>query len=89
MPLMPKRVKWRKSQRGTIKGVATRGNTLAFGDFGVQSLDRGWINGHLPAERLGQWGPCGRSAAPHDRTECAHDEPFRRRHDTGVLRVQI
>ena len=45
MPLMPKRVKWRKSQRGTVKGVATRGNTLAFGDYGVQALDRGWITG--------------------------------------------
>ena len=43
MPLMPKRVKWRKSQRGTVKGVATRGNTLAFGEYGVQALDRGWI----------------------------------------------
>lgn len=43
MALMPKRVKHRKSQRGRIKGNATRGNTVVFGDFGLQSLDAGWI----------------------------------------------
>ncbi len=36
MPLMPKRVKFRKSQRGKVKGNATRGNTVSFGDFGLQ-----------------------------------------------------
>lgn len=43
MPLMPKRVKWRKQQRGNIKGVATRGNTVAYGTFGLQSLAAGWV----------------------------------------------
>ncbi len=43
MPLMPKRVKFRKSQRGKIRGKATRGNTVAFGDFGLQSLEPGWV----------------------------------------------
>ncbi len=43
MPLMPKRVKFRKSQRGKMKGNATRGNTVAFGDYGLQSLDTSWI----------------------------------------------
>lgn len=43
MPLMPKRVKFRKSQRGKIKGKATRGNTVAFGDFGLQALEPGWV----------------------------------------------
>ena len=43
MALMPKRVKHRKSQRGRIKGNATRGNTVVFGDYGIQSLDAGWI----------------------------------------------
>jgi len=43
MALMPKRVKHRKSQRGRIKGSATRGNKVVFGDFGLQSLDAGWI----------------------------------------------
>src|SRR5262245_8007919 len=43
MALMPKRVKYRKSQRGRIKGNAHRGNTVAFGDWGLQSLDAGHI----------------------------------------------
>jgi len=43
MPLMPKRVLYRKSQRGTMKGNATRGNTVAFGDYGLQAMDRAWI----------------------------------------------
>lgn len=44
MALMPKRVKHRKSQRGRIKGDATRGNTVAFGDFGLQSMQAGHIS---------------------------------------------
>ena len=45
MALMPKRVKHRKAQRGRVRGNATRGNTVAFGDFGIQSLEPGWITG--------------------------------------------
>lgn len=41
--LMPKRVKWRKQQRGKIKGVATQGNHVAFGEYGLQILQLGWI----------------------------------------------
>jgi large subunit ribosomal protein L16 len=41
---MPKRVKYRKSQRGVIKGNAQRGNTVSYGDFGLQSLDAGWLS---------------------------------------------
>ena len=44
MALMPKRVKHRKQQRGRAKGKATRGNFVVFGDFGLQSLDPGWIS---------------------------------------------
>jgi large subunit ribosomal protein L16 len=44
MPQMPKRVKYRKSQRGVVKGNATRGNTVAFGEFGLQSLGGGWLS---------------------------------------------
>ena len=44
MPLMPKRVKFRKSQRGKMKGVATRGNFVSFGEYGLQSLESGWIS---------------------------------------------
>lgn len=43
MAMMPKRVKHRKSQRGRIKGNATRGNRVVFGDFGLQALEGGWI----------------------------------------------
>lgn len=41
--LAPKKVKWRKPQRGRMKGSATRGSTLAFGDCGIQALEPGWI----------------------------------------------
>jgi large subunit ribosomal protein L16 len=44
MPLMPKRVKFRKNQRGKIKGNAGRGNFVSFGDFGLQSLEAGWLS---------------------------------------------
>ncbi|MBN2215942.1 MAG: 50S ribosomal protein L16 [Pirellulales bacterium] len=44
MALMPKRVKHRKSQRGRIRGNATRGNHVVFGDFGLQSTQGGWIS---------------------------------------------
>ena len=43
MPMMPKRVKFRKSQRGKMKGNATRGNTVAFGEYGLQSLGTAWV----------------------------------------------
>ena len=43
MALMPKRVKFRKQQRGSIRGNAGRGNYVAFGDFGLQVLDTGWL----------------------------------------------
>ena len=43
MPLMPKRVKFRKQQRGRMKGNAGSGNALAFGEFGIQALDEAWI----------------------------------------------
>src|SRR3989442_6938133 len=43
MPLMPKRVKHRKAQRGSRTGTAWRGATVAFGEYGLQSLERAWI----------------------------------------------
>lgn len=45
MALMPKRSKFRKAFRGRIKGFASRGNRVSFGDYGLQSLDAGWITG--------------------------------------------
>ena len=43
--LMPKRVKFRKEQRGKLKGNATRGNYVAFGDYGLQTLEPHWLTG--------------------------------------------
>ena len=42
--LTPKRQKYRKQMRGTMKGDAARGTKLSFGDFGLQTLDTGWIS---------------------------------------------
>jgi large subunit ribosomal protein L16 len=42
--MMPKRVKYRKSQKGRVKGNATRGNYVAFGEFGLQCLEPGRIS---------------------------------------------
>lgn len=44
MALMPKRVKFRKQQRGKIRGNATRGNFVAFGEFGLQVTEGGWLS---------------------------------------------
>ena len=43
MQLMPKRVKYRKEQRGRMKGKAMRGNRVSFGEFGLMSLESGWV----------------------------------------------
>ncbi len=43
MALMPKRIKFRKSQRGKLRGNATRGNTVAFGEYGLQAMEGGWL----------------------------------------------
>jgi len=57
MPLMPKRVKFRKQQRGKLRGVAVRGNYVAYGDYGLQCLGCGW----LTARQI----EAGRVAATH------------------------
>ena len=44
MPRMPKRIKFRKQMRGKMKGNATRGNYVAFGEYGLQSLDTRWVS---------------------------------------------
>jgi large subunit ribosomal protein L16 len=40
---MPKRIRWRKHQRGSIRGTANKGHTIAYGEYGVQSLSAAWI----------------------------------------------
>ena len=53
MPLMPKRVKYRKTQRGSRKGIASRNLKIDFGEFGLQTLERGWItNTQIEAARV-------------------------------------
>ncbi len=53
MVLLPKRVKYRKSQRGKVKGNAQAGTQISFGEYGLQVLDRGWItNTRLEAARV-------------------------------------
>ena len=46
MAKMPSRAKYRKSQRGSLKGKASRGNRVSFGEYGLQALDKGWISSH-------------------------------------------
>ena len=51
--LAPKRVKYRKQQKGRMRGKATRGNTVAFGEYGLQTLEPGWIsNRQIEAARV-------------------------------------
>ena len=57
MPMMPKRIRYRKSQRGKMRGNATRGNTVSFGEYGLQGLAAHW----LTARQI----EAGRVAATH------------------------
>jgi large subunit ribosomal protein L16 len=51
--LAPKRVKYRKQQKGRMRGQATRGSTVAFGDYGLQTIEPGWIsNRQIEAARV-------------------------------------
>ena len=53
MVLMPNRPAHRKVQRGRIRGQATRGHTVEFGEFGLQALEGGWLSGkQLEAGRV-------------------------------------
>ena len=51
--LLPKRVKYRRVHRGRMTGAASRGNKVAYGDFGIQALEPGWITGNqIEAARI-------------------------------------
>ena len=51
--LLPKRVKYRKVMRGRMTGKALRGNTVTYGDFGIQALEPGWITSNqIEAARI-------------------------------------
>lgn len=72
MPLMPKRVKFRKTQRGVLRGFATRGNTVAFGEYGLQAMEPAWLSarqieaGRVAAQHfIGQEGKLWIRIFPH------------------------
>lgn len=51
--LLPKRVKYRRVHRGRMKGTATRGNTVTYGDYGLQALEPAWITSNqIEAARI-------------------------------------
>lgn len=51
--LVPKRVKWRRPHKGVMKGKATRGTKVSYGEFGIQALEHGWItNRQIEAARI-------------------------------------
>ena len=51
--LLPKRVKYRKVQRGRMTGAASRGNKVSYGEYGIQALEPGWITGNqIEAARI-------------------------------------
>jgi large subunit ribosomal protein L16 len=51
--LQPKRVKYRKRQKGRLRGLAVRGNVISFGDYGLQAVEKGWItNRQIEASRV-------------------------------------
>ena len=53
MPFIPKRIKYRKAQRGRRDGIATRGYLVNFGEYGLQSLENGWVtSSQLEAARV-------------------------------------
>ena len=53
MPLLPKKTKYRKMQKGRMRGKATRGNKVSEGDYGLQALEAGWITANqIEAARI-------------------------------------
>jgi large subunit ribosomal protein L16 len=71
MALMPKRSKYRKQQRRRIRGMATRGNSVEFGDYGLQALEAGFITarqieaGRIAATRMSREGKIFIRIFPH------------------------
>lgn len=84
--LMPKRVKFRKQMRGRIRGNATRCNTVEFGEYGLQSLEPGWITartleaGRIAATRAAPEGRLWMRIFPH---KSVSSKPAETRQGTG------
>ena len=87
MALMPKRVKFRKVQRGRMKGKASRGNTVAFGDFGLQSMGTVWMSARqIEAARVAAQHHLGREGKLYIRVfphKCISAKPAEVRMGTG------
>src|SRR5207247_1272242 len=76
--LAPKKVKWRKMQKGRRKGTAWRGATLAFGDYGLQAVERGWLTAReIEAAREPPHEAAGSTG--HERRRAAHARARARR----------
>ena len=84
--LMPKRVKYRKQMRGRIRGNATRCNRVEFGEYGLQSLEPGWITartleaGRIAATRAAPEGRLWMRIFPH---KSVSSKPAETRQGTG------
>ena len=93
MPMMPKRVKYRKSQKGRVRGNATRGNYVAFGEYGLQALEPGQISaaddrgGPRRRQPVGQGGRQG--LHPHLPPQERHLDPGRDPDGQGQGRGRI
>ena len=73
--LMPKRVKWRKQQRGRMRGMAYRGSKIAFGEFALQALEPAWITSRqIEAARVAITRALGRGGKSVD-FACFPDKP--------------
>ena len=75
MPRMPKRIKFRKQMRGKLRGNATRGNYVAFGDYGLQALEAHWVSA-----RQIEAGPDRRPALPSPSGQGVHPRLPRQAH---------
>ena len=82
--LMPKRTKYRKVQRGRMKGVATRGNKVCYGEWGIQALEPGWITGNqIEAARVAMTRATP-SVAVRSGSRSSRISPFPRRRSAFV-----
>ena len=83
--LMPKRVKFRRMQRGRMTGKATRGNTVSYGEYGLMALEPGWVKsnqrchqvppgtGGCPLPEIWRGAASGQPQAAHqDEDRCPH-----------------
>jgi len=84
--LMPKRVKFRKHQRGRIRGTAARCNDVQFGEYGLQSLEPGWVSartieaGRVACSRAAPEGKIWIRIFPH---KSVSSKPAETRQGTG------